>query len=154
MIKQRISAGGIVIVGSKILLVHHYQKNEFDFWVLPGGGVEGNEGIFRTAEREVREETNFQVTAEKIAYIEEFMDEGKYICKFWVYCSLDPGKQASLSTEHKEADEEFLKDVKLFSKEELKGMNVFPTILRNDLWQDLADGFPAIKYLGYEQSEK
>ncbi len=147
MIKQRISAGGIVVADSKVLLVHHYQKNEFDFWVLPGGGIEENEGIFRAAEREVLEETNLKVNAERIAYIEEFMDEGKYVCKFWVYCSLDQGK---LSTEHKGADEGFLKDAKFFSEEELRGMNVFPAILRNDLWQDLDHEFSAIKYLGYK----
>jgi ADP-ribose pyrophosphatase YjhB (NUDIX family) len=151
MIKQRISAGGIVVVDSKVLLVHHYQKNEFDFWVLPGGGIEENEGIFRAAEREVLEETNLKVNAERIAYIEEFMDGGKYVCKFWVYCRLDQG---NLSTEHKDAEEGFLTDAKFFSKEELRGMNVFPAILRDALWQDLAYEFSVIKYLGYIQNEK
>jgi 8-oxo-dGTP diphosphatase len=148
MTGQRISAGGIIVANSKVLLVHHYRENEFDFWVLPGGGVEGDEGIYRAAEREVMEETNLQVHAEKIAYIEEFMDEGRFVCKFWVYCRL---YQGTLSTEHKDAGEEFLKDAKFFSKEELKGMNVFPEIVKNDLWQDLAHGFSTIKYLGYKE---
>jgi len=148
MTKQRISAGGIVVADSKVLLVHHHQENEFDFWVLPGGGVEGNEGIFRAAEREVLEETSLQVRAERIAYIEEFIDEGKYVCKFWVYCRLDQGE---LSTEHKVAGEEYLKDARFFSEEELRGLKVYPEIVQNDLWQDLARGFPAIKYLGYHE---
>jgi ADP-ribose pyrophosphatase YjhB (NUDIX family) len=146
MTGQRISAGGIVVAGGKLLLVHHYREGEFDFWVLPGGGIEGDEGIFRAAEREVLEETNLQVRAERIAYIEEFIDEGKYVCKFWVYCHLDQGEP---STEHKAASEEYLKDARFFSAEELKGLTVYPKIVQNELWQDLAHGFPAIKYLGY-----
>ena len=143
---QRISAGGIVVADGKLLLVHHYRENEFDFWVLPGGGLEGDEGIFRAAEREVLEETSLQVHAERIAYIEEFIDEGRYVCKFWVSCRPDQGEP---SPEYKVAGEEFLNDARFFSAEELRGLNVYPEIVRNDLWQDLAHGFPAIKYLGY-----
>jgi 8-oxo-dGTP diphosphatase len=151
MVNQRISAGGIVVVDNKVLMVHHFLENQYDFWVLPGGGIEENEGIFRAVERELLEETNLKVKSERIAYIEEFMDEGKYVCKFWVYCSLVQGK---LSTEHKCTDEGFLQDAKFFSEEELCGMNAFPEIVRNDLWKDLADGFSKIKYLGYKQNEK
>ena len=61
MKNHRISAGGIVIQNNKVLLVHHYRPNEFDFWVLPGGGVEGDEGILKAAEREVYEETNLEI---------------------------------------------------------------------------------------------
>ncbi len=151
MIKQRISAGGIIVVNGKVLLVHHYQKNEFDFWVLPGGGIKGNEGILRAVEREVFEETNLTVNAEKIAYIEELMDGDTYVCKFWVYCSLVQGE---LSTEHKDADEGFLQDAKFFSEEELRQMNAFPVIVKNELWQDMAQGFSKITYLGYKQKDK
>ncbi len=148
MIGQRISAGGIVVNNGKVLLVHHYQERAFDFWVMPGGGIEGDEGIFRAAEREVWEETNLMVRAERIAYIEDFIDEGNYVCKFWVVCGLENG---NLSIEHKDANEGYLKDARFFSKEELQGMNAFPSILKDVFWQDLEAGFPAIKYLGCKQ---
>ena len=151
MIEQRISAGGIVVVDHQVLLVHHYQKGEFDLWVLPGGGIEENEGIFRAAEREVLEETNLIVHAEKIAYIEEFMDTGRYVCKFWVYCRLQQGK---LSTEHKDRDETFIKEARFFSAAELRDLNVSPAILKNDFWSDLVHEFSTIKYLGYPQNTK
>jgi ADP-ribose pyrophosphatase YjhB (NUDIX family) len=82
--EQRISSAGIVVQDDGVVLMHHFQENVFDFWVMPGGGVEGNEGILKTAEREVFEETNLKVTAERIAYIEDFIDQGRYVCKFWV----------------------------------------------------------------------
>lgn len=144
-IQQRISAGGIVVHQNKVLLVHHYRENTFDFWVLPGGGVEGEEGFMKAAEREVYEETNLAVRADKIAYIEDFIDEGRYVCKFWVYCELESG---DLSLANKDLEETFLKDAAFFTREEIQTMNVFPPILKDVFWHDLAEGFPEIKYLG------
>src|SRR5512140_2416032 len=103
MIGQRISAGGIVVQNGKVLLVRHYRENQYDFWVMPGGGIEGEEGIFKAAEREVWEETNLKVRAEKIAYVEDFIDEGNYVCKFWVVCDLVSG---NLSLENKVISED------------------------------------------------
>ena len=143
--EQRISAGGIVIHQNKVLLVHHYRENAFDFWVLPGGGVEGAEGFMKAVEREIFEETNLIVHADKIAYIEDFIDEGRYVCKFWVYCELESGE---LSLANKDSEETFLKDAGFFSREEIQTMNVFPPILKDEFWQNLADGFSQIRYLG------
>ena len=143
---QRISAGGIVVKNQKVLLVHHKNENAFDFWVMPGGRVEGSEGIFKAAEREVFEETNLIVKSKRIAYIEDFIDEGIYICKFWVYCEFISG---NLNLENKEIDEDFLIDTKFFSKEEIKKFNVFPSILKEDFWDDLETDFKNIKYLGF-----
>jgi len=143
--EQRISAGGIIVQQNKVLLVHHAYENSFNFWVLPGGGVEGTEGFIKAAEREVYEETNLVVRAERIAYIEDFIDEGRYVCKFWVYCKQ---KSGVLSTANKVAEETFLKDAGFFSKDEIQTMDVFPPILKDAFWEDLVDGFPQIKYLG------
>ena len=142
--EQRISAGGIIVQQNKVLLVQHAYENGLDFWVLPGGGVEGVEGFMKAAEREVFEETNLVVQAQRIAYIEDFIDEGRYVCKFWVYCKLQGG---DLSTSNKEAEETFLKSVGFFTRDEIQTMNVFPPILKDSFWEDLAAGFPQIKYL-------
>lgn len=144
--EQRLSAGGILIRDHKVLLVHHRLEGEYDFWVMPGGGLKGGEGIFRGAEREVHEETGLRVQAEKIAFIEELIDEGRYVCKSWVVCRLLSG---SLSTAGRDAEEGFLQEVGFFSQEQVRGMNVFPTILKDQFWQDLDGGFPGIRYLGY-----
>ena len=142
----RLSAGGIIIQDHKVLLVHHRQEGEYDFWVMPGGGLKGGEGIFRGAEREVGEETGLDVRAEKIAYIEELIDEGRYVCKFWVVCRLLSG---SLTTAGRDADEGFLQEAGFFLQEQVRGMNAFPTILKDLFWQDLQAGFPETRYLGY-----
>jgi len=145
---QRISAGGIVIHDGKLLLVHHIEQNGSDYWVMPGGGIEGDEGIFKAAEREVWEETNLLVSAAKIAYVEDFIDNDKYVCKFWVYCNFDGGK---LAIKNKDINENYLKDAGFFSKEAVQLMDVFPAILKGAFWQHLAAGFPAITYLGFSR---
>ena len=49
-----ISAGVIILdKQDRILLVHHQEKDNFDFWVPPGGQLEGNESIYDCAMREV-----------------------------------------------------------------------------------------------------
>ena len=146
MMEQRLSAGGILIQDNKVLLVHHYRENEYDFWVMPGGGMKGEEGIFRAAEREVHEETGLAVRAEKIAYLEELIDEGRYVCKFWVVCHSISGL---LSIAGRDTDEEYLQGVGFFSREQVRGMQVYPEILNHEFWMDLQAGFPVIRYLGY-----
>ncbi len=143
--KHRISAGGIVLRQNKVLLVHHHREGAYDFWVPPGGGVEGDEGFLRAAEREVFEETNLVVRAEKIAYVENLIDGDRYVCKFWVVCTLVSGE---LSLIYRDADESFLVDAGFFSKEQVSAMQVYPAILKERFWQDLEAGFPQIHYLG------
>jgi 8-oxo-dGTP pyrophosphatase MutT (NUDIX family) len=150
MAKQRISAGGIVVQEGKILLVHHYEASKADFWVMPGGGIEGNEGIFAAAERETWEETSLRVHAEKIAYFEDFIDGGRYVCKFWVVCRPESGTPSIV---HAEPGEGYLTGARFFSQAELEDITVFPVILRGPFWHDLAAGFPAIQYLGYHQED-
>ncbi|MCR4433284.1 MAG: NUDIX hydrolase [Caldiserica bacterium] len=146
--KQRISAGAIIIKDSKILLVHHKKDGQFDFWVPPGGGLENDEGIFKCVEREVFEETNLIVKPNKIAYLEELIDDDKYICKIWVICSIIGG---TLGLCNLEAEESFLQDAKFFSFGELKNIKVYPDFIKTTLWEDYKEGFPQIKYVGFRK---
>ncbi len=99
----------------------------------------------KAAEREIFEETNLVTRADRIAYVEDSFDEGRYVCKYWVCCELEGG---DLSLINKAAGATLLKDAGFFSKEEIQTMNVFPSILKDAFWEDLADGFSQIKYLG------
>ena len=65
--KVDFAAGGIVIVGNKILLVKNRLREEFKknyssgFWGFPKGHLEEGENTLEAAEREVFEETGFEV---------------------------------------------------------------------------------------------
>jgi len=41
--KHRISVGVIVEQAERLLLVRHLKPGAYDFWVPPGGGVQGTE---------------------------------------------------------------------------------------------------------------
>jgi ADP-ribose pyrophosphatase YjhB (NUDIX family) len=147
MIGQRISPGGIVFQDLRLLLVRLQQEDKGDFWVMPGGGIEADEGSFQATEREVREETNLTMKPERIAYVEGLIDDGRYVCKFWVVCHMING---CLGLEQKTAEEDCLQEVGFFSKEELQGMDAFPSTVKDVLWKGLDAGFPTIKHLGYQ----
>lgn len=146
--KQRISAGAIIINDSKILLVHHKKEGQFDFWVPPGGGVENDEGIFKCVEREVFEETNLIVKPRKIAYIGELIDDNTYICKIWVICAIIDG---TIGLRNLDANESFLQDAKFLSFEEIQNKKVYPDLIKTTLWDDYKKGFPKIKYIGFRK---
>jgi ADP-ribose pyrophosphatase YjhB (NUDIX family) len=59
--RQRLSAGVIVEHNDRILLVRHVRPGIYDFWVAPGGGVQGTETLSAAAEREACEESGLTV---------------------------------------------------------------------------------------------
>jgi ADP-ribose pyrophosphatase YjhB (NUDIX family) len=144
-----ISAGAILVNEQKqILLVHHYKRDEYDFWVPPGGSLEGIESIYDCAKREVLEETGLHVELEQILYIQEFWESDYHFCKFFIKGNIEQGQ---LTLENKDQDESWLVDVQFFSREELKEMTVFPEILKDQFWLDLEDQNWRTKYLGLEK---
>lgn len=69
--RHRISAGMIIERAGRVLLVRHTKPRTYDFWVAPGGGVEGTESLREAACREVREEVGLLAQCTSLAYIEE-----------------------------------------------------------------------------------
>lgn len=59
----RVSA--IIVKGGNVLLIHR-KKKEREYWVFPGGRVEKGETFEEAIIREVKEETNLDVT--KVTY--------------------------------------------------------------------------------------
>jgi ADP-ribose pyrophosphatase YjhB (NUDIX family) len=143
-----ISAGVIVLNElDQILLVHHQEKDKFDFWVPPGGRLEGNESIYDCARRELMEETGLQAELGQVLYIQEFWEPEYHFVKFFIYGNVD-GR--SLTTQNKDTDENFLVDARYFSQHEMQDLNVFPEILKIQFWQDRKNGNLATRYLGLE----
>lgn len=59
-----IGAFGIIFdEHERVLLVH---RTDYDLWNLPGGGVESSEAPWEAVVREVKEETGFDVTVERL----------------------------------------------------------------------------------------
>ena len=64
-----ISAAALVVRDEQVLLVTHRETGRYDFWLPPGGSLEGSESIFECARRETLEETGLNVELEHILYI-------------------------------------------------------------------------------------
>ena len=146
--KYGISAAALIIQSEKLLLVNHKQAGDYDFWVPPGGRLEGAESIFDCARRETVEETGLNVEPYSIMYIHEFYEPGYHFCKFFILCKAFSGK---LTLANKEQAEDFLVDARFFSQDELRDMTVHPEILKHQFWDDIVADNLVTRYLGLEE---
>ncbi|MBR4461686.1 MAG: NUDIX hydrolase [Erysipelotrichaceae bacterium] len=74
--RTRTSCRGIVLDGDKILLTY---ESAVDQWMIPGGGLEGNESPEDCCVREVAEETGYRIEVEPcVLEIDEYYEEGKF----------------------------------------------------------------------------
>ena len=78
----KIITRAIVIDQDKILLV---KKSDADFWHFPGGKWEfENESLERAIQRELIEETGYQINPAKIIFTQELRENKKvYLELFW-----------------------------------------------------------------------
>jgi 8-oxo-dGTP diphosphatase len=147
---HRIAAGALVVRDNKVLLVRHQKPGAYDFWVAPGGGAEDGEDLHSALRREVLEESGLLVEPECIAYIEDLSTPTTRECKIWFYARLIGG---AISSRSAEAAHEYIVDAQFLSRAEFGDQPVFPPVLRDVFWTDLAAGFPKPKYLGLRQME-
>lgn len=145
---HRISVGVIVESEGRILVVRHAKAGAYDFWVAPGGGVQGDESLHHAAQREAREETGLTVEPLSLAYIEELLQPGLRHCKFWFTGKLLGG---TLSADAPEATTEYITEAAWLTREELQQVNVFPPVLSGRYWQDSEAGFMAPVHLELRQ---
>ena len=156
--QHRIRAAVIVVEGESVLLVQH-QHDEVaggrSWWVPPGGGIEGEESLLECAQRETLEETGLEVTLDRLAYLREFVEPGFHHCEvFFLAASysgnLSVGTNPGLGifdVDH------MIKDVRFVPRNEMAELDIHPEELKTTFWDDLARGFPSVKYLGLQKSE-
>ena len=143
-----ISAAALITHHDQLLLVNHREHGQYDFWVPPGGKLQGSESIFDCARRETMEETGLSVVLDRIIYIVEYTEPGYHFCKFFIRCKTFDG---NLTLANREQGETFLVNARFFSKADMEGIDVRPTILKDRFWDDLEAGFPETRYLGLEK---
>ena len=139
-----------MVKDDKILLVRHKKENAYDFFVAPGGGVEGTESVFDAAKREVLEETSILVEPIKMVYIEEFYNPEVRSIKVWIKCNYLSG---TTFVAESETAREHVVDAGWFDKTELENMQLFPEILKTEFWNDIENGFSEVKYLPIHDTE-
>ncbi|WP_339758242.1 NUDIX domain-containing protein [uncultured Hoeflea sp.] len=138
--QHRISAGALVLNGDRLLLARHHSPGRYDFWAPPGGGVDEAEELETTAERETFEETGIRIEALRIAYIDELIDSGGRMVKFWFLARYLSGE---IDVRSNPAHGERIVEAGWFGQGDLPAGHVFPAVLRDDFWRRSSEGFPA-----------
>lgn len=136
---------------NRVLLVRHCKPGEYDFLVLPGGGVNPSEDAMAASKREVWEETGLVVEPLHLAYVEETQLGEMRECKMWYFCK---GFSGTISVEAQEAKREHIVEANFYSRDEIEGKVAFPPILFTDkFWKNASRGFPQMEYLGLRERE-
>lgn len=152
--ENRIRVGVLVFQDDKLLLVHLGKASEkYSWWVVPGGQLQGEETIFQCGEREVLEETTLRVKATKIAYLRQLIFREAQTNSLEVFLVAE-NVRGSLSMHNlggRGGDEEFIREIGFFRQEDVGDMNVFPDMIKDQMWRDRELGFPSIKFIGIDQ---
>ncbi len=150
--RHRIRAAALIVKNDTILLVQHVHPDSGEvWWVPPGGGVETTDtSVFDCARRETFEETGLDVKLSRIVYIREFVDEenGAHNLELFIISTAYSGELAIRHIQGRGPDEHYIKDVRWVHKGDLQHLLIYPEILQDAFWADLAQGFPETKYLG------
>ncbi len=151
-IVNRIRAASLVVQDDRLLLVKSALPHTGDIcWVPPGGGVEGDESIFDCARREAFEEAGISVELDRVVYLRQFIDKAFGIHNFEVFilCRSFSG-ELTIENNVGQPDAMDVLEARFLSRQDMEGLTVYPELLRDDFWDDLASGFPAVRYLGVQ----
>lgn len=155
--KNRIRVGVLIFKDDQVLLVKHvHPETGFTWWVPPGGGIEGDESIFEAAEREVHEETGMNFDVGKLAYVRQFIykEQDENNIALFLTAEGTEGEKTVENIHGKGEDEDYIKELQYFSKQELQDKTVYPDIIKGDMWDDYEEGFPETRFIGVETDEE
>ncbi len=142
----RIRVSAILRWQGRVLLCRQ-EKPGKQYWLLPGGGVDGGETLMEALRRELREELGIAVDAQfegPVAIVDSIAPKGSLAKKHVVHIifSTDLSHRSLEDVETKDAA---VRGARLFSADELEDVVVHPPIKRFlARWQP---GDPAV-YLG------
>ncbi len=137
----RIRIAGILIKDKKILFIKHRKDNN-EYWLLPGGGLDYGETFQEGLKREFIEETNLIVKVKDMAFISESIapDLKRHIVNIYFIVEYERGIL-------RVGEEDILQEVKYLSKEDIMESTIYPNI-KEELVKLLDDEKGCIKYLG------
>lgn len=129
-------------------MVNHRRPGIYDYWVAPGGGAAGLEGLPATAARETLEETGLVVEVDRLAYVEEMASPECRQIKFWYLARVVGGAIRQPSAQ---ARAEHIIDVQFLTRNQLRERQIFPVVLSKDFWSHLENGLAVPQYLGVRE---
>lgn len=150
--KHRISTGVLLFKDDKILLVKHVDpKSHIEWWVPPGGGLEGEETVLEAAKREVWEESGLDAKIGQLAYVRQLLLFDYNMLELFFWGGEFSGDIHIKNIVGKGEDEDFIKEVKWFSQKELQNIMVRPDIIKGQMWKDRENSPPAY-FIGQDKA--
>ena len=145
---RRIRVGVLLFKGNEMLVVRMHRENGNDVFVLPGGGVENDEGLVEAAIRETKEETNLDINIRFPVYLKElYNNEEQSLEVIFLGDIIDGTLQTGSDPEEK--GKNILKDVQFIDVKELDKLNFHPKQIKSILKEDHSNNFIGkTRYLG------
>ena len=133
--KLRVRACGLLVDDNKLLLIELKSPitNKWT-WLPPGGAVRFGESIEMALRREFKEETGIEISVENRVFINEVIEPPIHAIEFYHLVEKKSGELRLGNDPELSEDEQIIRDVKFFSKEEIKKMNVAPEFIRAKFW--------------------
>lgn len=135
--QPRDSARAIIIKDDQLLVIYRFKSGR-EYYVLPGGGLEGEENFKQAVVREVKEETGIEVLPVKLVY--ELIQANGAKQEFWVCTYL--GGQPNLaegSVEKENQSENNRYNPQWLKIESLNEIDLLPPLIKKALISDLKD---------------
>jgi 8-oxo-dGTP diphosphatase len=138
----RLRVSVIIIEDERILLVRH-EKSGRSYWVLPGGGVDFGETLEEAAVRELKEETNLDITLDRLVFADDILpkDLHRHVVDVYFTAKVVGG-------ELRLGQNSVMHEVRFFPLEEFRNLPFEPNIA-DRIIEGYKRGFPdSANYLG------
>ena len=138
--------GGVRVIildnDENMLLVRQHHDGK-DIWMVPGGQIEEGESAVDAAIREVKEETELDISITRLLWhVEEVSERGQRFVNFFLGELLEPADHLKLGFDPElKEDEQVLREARFLSREEMSGLEVlYPEFLKDEFWDLLMNG--------------
>ena len=146
---HRIAAGGLVFQGDSVLLVRYPEGNGGTALVGPGGALKDHENVVQAIVRETEEETGITVKPQQVVLIEDLLCQRFKMMKVWMTCEVAGGVLRKTEGARKEG----IIEARWYTRPELDGEVVYPTVLLEHDWRELQGDAWQVKCLPSQRAE-
>lgn len=139
-------AAAIILNNKQELLLLRQQNPEtgFEWWTLPGGGMEPEESVIDTIVREVAEECNTKCRPIKLIYMSEYVDYTIDTHHLGMFFLTKVEDESTINAGYDpEVEVQYIKECRFVSKEEIQASKIpiFPPVFKEQFWEDLKNDF-------------